>query len=77
LKSAKVDDKQVADVESKLSGRLKLSVCRDIVGNTICADLLDYLVRDWFHIGKAFDLDERIFQLMEVRKRDDAPEGDA
>jgi hypothetical protein len=47
----------------------RLSVCRDMIGNTICADLLDYLYRDWYHIGKPRPFDERILQYMEIRKR--------
>jgi hypothetical protein len=43
-------------------------MCRDIVGNTICADLLDYLHRDWYHIGKPRQFDERILQYMEIRR---------
>ena len=46
---------------------LRTSICRDIVGNTICADLLDYLYRDWYHIGKPRHFDERIFHYMEIR----------
>ncbi|HEU0051659.1 MAG TPA: HD domain-containing protein, partial [Longimicrobium sp.] len=46
----------------------RLEVCRDIVGNTICADLLDYLHRDWYHIGKQRYFDRRLLQYMEVRR---------
>ena len=46
---------------------LRISLCRDIVGNTICADLLDYLHRDWYHLGKIRHFDERILHYMEVR----------
>src|SRR5258708_20712480 len=41
---------------------------KDIVGNTSCADFLDYLHRDWYHIGKPMYYDRRLFQYMEVRK---------
>lgn len=54
---------------SELGSKLPLNVCRDIVGNTICADFLDYIYRDWYHIGKPFAEDERLFQYMEVRER--------
>jgi HD superfamily phosphohydrolase len=47
----------------------RLNVCRDMIGNTICADLLDYLYRDWYHIGKPRPFDERLLQYMEIRKR--------
>jgi HD superfamily phosphohydrolase len=33
------------------TSRFRINVCRDIVGNTVCADLLDYLQRDWHHLG--------------------------
>ncbi len=52
----------------------RLGVARDMVGNTICADLLDYLHRDWYHTGKVREFDERIFQYMEMRLREE-PEG--
>lgn len=47
----------------------RLNVCRDIVGNTICADLLDYLHRDWYHIGKRREFDVRLLEYMEIRRR--------
>ena len=34
------------------SADLRASVCTNIIGNTICADLLDYISRDWYHVGK-------------------------
>lgn len=46
---------------------IRVELCRDIVGNTICADLLDYLHRDWYHIGKPKQIDDRLFQYMEIR----------
>lgn len=48
------------------SSSIRLEVCRDMIGNTICADLLDYLHRDWYHVGKPKTFDERILQYMEV-----------
>ena len=51
----------------KIAGAIDLSVCRDIVGNTICADFLDYLFRDWHHLGKPLYHDKRLYQYMEVR----------
>ena len=53
---------------ASVSSLIRLSVCRDIVGNTICADLLDYLYRDWYHVGKPQYVDERLFQYMEIRR---------
>ncbi len=49
------------------SSTIRLGVCRDLIGNTICADLLDYIHRDWYHIGKPRPFDERILQYMEIR----------
>lgn len=46
---------------------LRLKVCSKMIGDTVCADLLDYLHRDWFHIGKPKPFDERILQYMEIR----------
>lgn len=45
----------------------RLQMCRDLIGNTICADLLDYIYRDWYHIGKPKQIDERLLQYMQVR----------
>jgi HD superfamily phosphohydrolase len=47
---------------------LRLNICKDIIGNTICADILDYIHRDWYHIGKSRPFDERLLQYMEIRK---------
>ena len=52
---------------SLTSKSFRLEVVRDIVGNTICADLLDYLYRDWFHVGKPIYVDYRLFQYFEIR----------
>ncbi len=45
-----------------------MGVCRDIIGNTICADLLDYLHRDWYHLGKPKYFDGRLIEYMEIRR---------
>jgi HD superfamily phosphohydrolase len=50
---------------------VRVPICRDIVGNTICADLLDYLHRDWYHVGKPKYYEKRLFQYMEIRKDSD------
>jgi HD superfamily phosphohydrolase len=51
----------------KESSSIRLQICRDMIGNTICADLLDYIHRDWYHVGKARPFDERLLQYMELR----------
>lgn len=50
----------------KSASSVRLNICRDMIGNTICADILDYLHRDWYHIGKYKPLDERILQYLEI-----------
>jgi len=45
-------------------------VCRDLIGNTICADLLDYLHRDWHHLGKHRYFDVRLVDYMEIRRNE-------
>jgi HD superfamily phosphohydrolase len=47
--------------------QFRLRVCRDIVSNTISADLLDYLHRDWWHLGKPRAFDSRLLDYMELR----------
>jgi HD superfamily phosphohydrolase len=49
------------------SAQLRLEVCTNMIGNTICADLLDYIARDWYHVGRVYPPEDRIFQYMEVR----------
>jgi len=50
------------------SASIRLGVCRDMVGDTICADLLDYIYRDWYHVGKPRTFDDRLLQYMEIRR---------
>ena len=47
----------------------RIGVLRDLIGNTLCADLIDYLHRDWWHIGKVRSLDLRLLDYLEVRTR--------
>ncbi|MGA8153297.1 MAG: hypothetical protein WB952_20265 [Terriglobales bacterium] len=49
------------------SSDIRLQISRDMIGNTICADILDYIHRDWYHVGKPKPFDERLLQYMEVR----------
>jgi HD superfamily phosphohydrolase len=65
-----VPEKQEWEARAKkLTGFIPLEVCRDIVGNTICADFLDYIYRDWYHLGKPLYCDMRLYQYMEVRRQ--------
>jgi HD superfamily phosphohydrolase len=58
--------KKQQDFLSK-SSLLRLNVCTNMIGNTLCADLLDYIYRDWYHVGKVMPPEDRIYQYMEVR----------
>jgi HD superfamily phosphohydrolase len=55
------------------STSIRLQICRDMIGNTICADLLDYIHRDWYHVGKPRPFDDRLLQYMEIRRAEGAP----
>jgi HD superfamily phosphohydrolase len=55
------------------SSTIRLQPCRDVIGNTICADLLDYLHRDWYHVGKPRPFDDRLLQYMEIRNYSELP----
>jgi HD superfamily phosphohydrolase len=45
-------------------------VYADIVGNTICADILDYILRDLFHTGLEGQYDARILSFFVVKRVD-------
>jgi HD superfamily phosphohydrolase len=63
--------RQIISKDANSSGLvegIRVGVCKDIVGNTICADLLDYLHRDWHHIGKPKFFEKRLFQYMQIRR---------
>jgi HD superfamily phosphohydrolase len=63
------DDKHVSAAQIlEKSGEIRLNICHDMIGNTICADLLDYIHRDWYHVGKPRQLDDRLLQYMEIRR---------
>ncbi|MFB2556759.1 HD domain-containing protein [Herbiconiux liangxiaofengii] len=49
------------------SPNFRTGVSRDLIGNTFCADLLDYLHRDWLHIGKLKFPDLRLLEYLEIR----------
>lgn len=51
----------------KKTSEIRLQVCSNMIGNTICADILDYIYRDWYHVGKPRAFDERLLQYMEIR----------
>ena len=57
------------------NSEFRVNILADIVGNTVCADLIDYLHRDWYHIGRPRFLDTRLFHYMEIRthRREEEP----
>jgi HD superfamily phosphohydrolase len=57
------------------SSAIRLQICRDMIGNTICADLLDYIHRDWYHVGKSRPFEDRLLQYMEIRSVPDGQLG--
>lgn len=68
------DDKYLTEHRRmKESNDLRAEVCTNMIGNTICADLLDYIVRDWYHVGRPIPPEDRIYQYMEVRNPAAAP----
>ena len=64
-----VDD--CRQIKANLAGpvHFRPQIIRDVVSNTICADLIDYLQRDWRYIGKPRYLDQRLFQYLEIRTK--------
>ena len=58
-----------SSVSATEASDFRLSVCRDVIGNTICADLIDYLHRDWLHIGKPRVFDPRLLDYMQILTR--------
>ena len=57
------------DVSATEASDFRLRVCRDVIGNTICSDLIDYLHRDWLHIGKPRVFDPRLLDYMQILTR--------
>ncbi len=58
------------DVDTTPGTDFRVRVCRDLVANTICADLIDYLYRDFLHLGKPHIFDPRLLDYMEILTRD-------
>jgi HD superfamily phosphohydrolase len=65
IAESKNDDRVYGSVEDGLIDRDYL-VLADIIGNTICADLLDYIKRDHSMTGIRATYDNRIFQYFGV-----------
>jgi HD superfamily phosphohydrolase len=66
-------DQHRAEFEAPPTSPFRVKVCRDLVGNTLCADLLDYLHRDWHHLGKPRHFDSRVLDYLEIREKRDHP----
>lgn len=62
-------DHSASDPRNYEGHGFRVGVVRDLVGNTLCADLLDYIHRDWHYIGKPRHFDQRILHYTEVRQR--------
>jgi HD superfamily phosphohydrolase len=73
-----MSDEQCWDAMRR-SSDIRTDVCTSMIGNTICADLLDYIYRDWYHVGKLTLAEDRIYQYMEIRhpENPDCPENDS
>lgn len=62
------DDEKVYTLVEKGLLRPEFLVLADIIGNTICADLLDYIKRDHMMTGIRATYDDRIFRYFTVQK---------
>lgn len=47
---------------------VRWDACHSLVSDTLCADLLDYLYRDFHHLGMPQHLSLRILQYVEIRR---------
>lgn len=55
-------------IESKAVDQLDQPYIADIVGNTLCADLLDYINRDMYYLGLHETFDERFVSYVHLAK---------
>lgn len=55
-------------IESKTVEQLDQPYIADIVGNTLCADLLDYINRDMYYLGLHETFDERFVSYVHLAK---------
>jgi uncharacterized protein len=60
-------------IESHTSKDLRKPYIADIVGNTVCADLLDYLVRDMTFLGLQERPDDRFLSYLYLKLQDKKP----
>lgn len=58
------------DAQAAPGTSFRVGICRDLIGNTICADLIDYLHRDWLHLGKPRGFDPRLLEYLEILARE-------
>lgn len=52
---------------------VRWQVCRSLIADTLCADLLDYLYRDRYHMGMPGYLSLRVASYLEIRRRVRSP----
>ena len=64
-------DDQIAKILSSEPDELPKPYILEMVKNTVCADLLDYLARDYHYLGIRRVYDERIFHYFTVEMCDD------
>jgi HD superfamily phosphohydrolase len=64
--AASKDDAQLYELVEKGSVKPEYVVLADIIGNTICADLLDYIKRDHLMTGIRATYDDRIFRYFGI-----------
>ncbi len=67
----KVAEVDAQSTQNAVGTTFRIGVCRDIVSNTVSADLIDYLHRDWEHLGRRSRIDKRLLQYMEIRRFED------
>ena len=62
-------DREAKKLAANKDVAIRMTLLEDLVGNTVCADLIDYLERDWRNIGKSKTLDPRLLEYLEIRTR--------
>ncbi len=62
-------DRKAKELAANKDVAIRMTLLEDLVGNTVCADLIDYLERDWRNIGKSKTLDPRLLEYLEIRTR--------
>lgn len=58
----------ISAIENKTPEELPKPYMADIVGNTLCSDLLDYIRRDFYYTGLRGDYDDRFLSYLYIGK---------